>query len=173
MKIDDRLKNVELLLSDVDGVLSDGGIIYDNQGIETKRFNVRDGLGIKLWQRAGYKFGIVTARSSQIVKMRSAELSVDIVRQGRSEKLPVVLEIIKDLGLRTEQVAYIGDDLPDLPVISSVGLGVAVADAVDEVRSAATLVVKRNGGDGAVREVVEMILKAKKSWDDLIRKYQV
>jgi len=172
MKIDDRLKNVELLLSDVDGVLSDGGIIFDNQGIETKRFNVRDGLGIKLWQRAGYKFGIVTARNSQIVKMRSAELSVDIVRQGRSDKLPVVQEIINDLELQPAQVAYIGDDLPDLPVISSVGLGVAVADAVDEVCAAAALVVKRNGGDGAVREVIEMILKAKKSWDDLIRKYQ-
>ncbi len=173
MKIEQRLKNIELLLSDVDGVMSDGGIIYDNQGIETKRFNVRDGLGIKLWQRAGYKFGVVTARNSQIVKMRLAELSVDIVRQGRSDKLPVVQEIIADLGLNASQVAYIGDDLPDLPVISTVGLGVAVADAAEEVRSAASLVCKRNGGDGVVREVVEMILKAKKSWEDLIRIYQV
>ncbi len=171
MKIDDRCKNVELILSDVDGVLTDGGLIFDNQGIEIKRFNVRDGLGIKLWQRAGFKFGILTARTSHIVKLRSSELGVDIVRQGFEEKLTVAREIMSDLELSPEQVCYIGDDFPDLPVMKSVGLAIAVADACHEVRTAAHHVTKLSGGQGAVREAIETIAKAKGVWDDVIRKY--
>jgi len=171
MKLDEKLKRVELILSDVDGVLSNGGIIFDNQGIETKRFHVRDGLAVKLWKTAGFKFGIISSRSSQIVKMRMSELGVDLVRQGAASKLPVAKEIMKDLGLTAEQVCFIGDDLPDLPVIHTVGLGVAVADAAEEVRNSADLVTKLPGGSGAVRELVETILKAKQRWDDSIRKY--
>jgi YrbI family 3-deoxy-D-manno-octulosonate 8-phosphate phosphatase len=171
MKIDDRCKNVELILSDVDGVLTDGGIIFDNQGIEVKRFHSRDGLGIKQWRRGGFKFGILTARTSHIVKVRSAELGVDVVRQGFEEKLPVALEVIRELGLEPDQAAYIGDDLPDLPVLKSVGLAIAVADACEEVRSAAHLVTKLAGGQGAVREAIEFILKTKGVWDDLVGKY--
>ena len=171
MKTEDRCKKVELILSDVDGVLTDGGLIFDNQGIEIKRFHVRDGLGIKLWRREGFKFGVLTARSSHIVKLRSAELDVDVVRQGFEEKLTVAHEVAAELGLAAEQVCYIGDDLPDLPVMRAMGLAIAVADACDEVRSVAHHVTKLPGGQGAVREAIEYIVKAKGLWDDLIRKY--
>ena len=171
MKTEDRCKKVELILSDVDGVLTDGGLIFDNQGIEIKRFHVRDGLAIKLWRRGGFKFGVLTARTSHIVKLRSTELGVDVVRQGFEEKLPVAQEVANELGLTLEQVCYIGDDLPDLPVMRSVGLAVTVADACDEVRAMAHHVTKRSGGHGAVREAIEHITKAKGVWDDLIPKY--
>ena len=162
---------IELILSDVDGLRTDGGIVFDNQGIETKKFHIRDGLGIKLWQRAGYQFGILTARTSQIVKLRAAELGVGIVRQGFEDKLPAAQEVMRQLQLQPEQVCYIGDDLTDIPVIRHVGLGVAVADAVEEARSVARHVTKRSGGCGAVRELIEDLLKARQRWDDLIRKY--
>src|SRR5438045_5723159 len=137
MSLTDACRRVELILSDVDGVLTDGGIWYDNQGIELKAFHIRDGLGIKLWQRAGFRFGLLTARTSHIVKLRAGELGIDIVRQGFEDKLPTAHEIIRDCGLAPEQVSYIGDDLTDLPVMRFVGLGAAVADAAAEVRKAA------------------------------------
>lgn len=171
MKLTDYCRRVELILSDVDGVLTDGGIFYDNQGIEIKKFHIRDGLGIKLWQRAGFKFGILTARTSHIVKVRAGELGVDLVRQGFETKLPVACEILRQLNLAPEQACYIGDDLTDLPVLRHVGLGVAVADAVGEVRSAAGYITQAAGGCGAVREVVELILKAQSRWDEVIQKY--
>jgi len=171
MSLDDACQNIQLILSDVDGVMTDGGIIFDNQGIEVKRFHVRDGLGIRLWQRAGGRFGIVTARNSHIVKLRATELGVEIVRQGFSDKLPAAREVIADAGLSPEAVCYIGDDLTDLPVLRHVGLPVAVADAASEVRAAARCVTHSPGGYGAVRETIEMILKAQRRWDDVIRKY--
>jgi YrbI family 3-deoxy-D-manno-octulosonate 8-phosphate phosphatase len=160
-----------LILADVDGVLTDGGIVFDNQGIESKKFHVRDGLGIKLWRRAGYKFGVLTARNSHIVKVRANELGVDIVRQGFEDKLAKALEVIHECKLSPEQVCFIGDDLPDLPVMQRVGYGAAVADAVKEVRDSADYVTRVAGGHGAVREVIEVVLKAKLQWEDLIRKY--
>ena len=172
MKLDERARNVELILADVDGVLTDGGIVFDNQGIETKKFHVRDGLGIRLWQRAGYKFGILTARTSHIVKVRATELNVDVVRQGFEDKLPVVKELLAELELEAAQLCFIGDDLTDLAAIQVAGFGVAVADAVEEVRQAAAYTTKIQGGQGAVRETVETLLKAKKRWDDIVRKYQ-
>ena len=172
MKLDARCQAIELILSDVDGVLTDGGLIFDNQGIETKRFHARDGLGIKLWQQAGFEFGFVTSRASHVVKVRATELGVSIVRQGFSKKLPVVREIAEASGLTLTQVAYVGDDLSDLSVIKAVGLGVAVADAAGEVISAAHHTTKKLGGAGAVREVIEMILKSQKRWEDLIRKFE-
>jgi len=172
MKLTDHCRPIELILSDVDGVLTDGGIMYNNQGIELKKFHIRDGLGIKLWQRAGHKFGVLTARTSHIVKVRAAELGVDIVRQGFETKLPVAREILKELRLSPEQVCYIGDDLTDLPVIRHVGLGVAVADAAAEVRAAAGHITKLAGGQGAVREVVELILKSQFRWEEIIQTYQ-
>lgn len=171
MKLDDRLRAVQLILCDVDGVLTDGGIVLDNEGIETKTFHIRDGFGIKLWRRAGYQFGILTSRSSHIVKVRSAELDLDVVRQGCEDKLPAAQEIIENAGVAASQVCYIGDDLPDLPVMRYVGVGAAVADAAGEVRDAADLVTTLPGGRGAVREVVELLLKAKMRWDELIHKY--
>ena len=172
MKLETRCQAVELILSDVDGVLTDGGVIFDNQGIEIKKFHIRDGLGIKLWQRAGYKFGIVTARNSHIVKVRAAELGIDIIRQGFEDKLPTIREIMSQLRIAPDQVCFIGDDLTDLAAINLVGLGVAVADASAEVCAAADYVTRLGGGKGAVRETIELILKAKNRWVDLIRKYQ-
>ena len=171
MKIEDRCKNVELILSDVDGVLTDGGLIFDNQGIEIKRFHVRDGLAIKLWQRGGFKFGVLTARTSHIVKLRSTELGVDIVRQGFEDKLSIAQEVAGELGLTLQRVCYIGDDLPDVPVMRAAGLAIAVADACEEARGVAHYVTKLPGGQGAVREAIEFITKAKGQWADLIRKY--
>src|SRR5262249_6105596 len=161
-----RCRPIELMLSDVDGVLTDGGVIFDNQGIEIKRFHIRDGLGIRLWQKAGYHFGVLTARSSHIVKVRMQELGVSLVRQGFEEKLPVAIDMMRQLKLSPQQVCYIGDDLTDLPVMQHVGFAVAVADAVEEVRTRAAYVTGLGGGQGAVRETIETVLKGKKRWDD-------
>ena len=171
MNLGERCKNVELILSDVDGVLTDGGIIFDNQGIETKRFHVRDGMGIKIWQRAGYKFGILTARTSNVVQLRANELGVDVIRQGVDEKLSAAKRVIEELDFTPEQVCYIGDDLPDLALVQTVGLGVAVADAAAEVRDAAAHVTELSGGHGAVRETIEFVLQQKGLWEGMIRKY--
>ena len=171
MNLPDACRRVELILSDVDGVLTDGAIWYDNQGVELKGFHIRDGLGIKLWQRAGFRFGILTARASHIVKVRASELGIDIVRQGFEDKLPAAEEIIRECRLSPEQVCYIGDDLTDLPVMRAVGLGAAVADASHEVRTAAMFTTQLKGGRGAVRELVEMLLKAKGRWEDAVQRY--
>ena len=168
MKLDLRMQQIQMILSDVDGVLTDGGITFDNQGIETKTFHVRDGLGIKLWQRSGHKFGIITARSSHIVKIRMSELGVEMVRQGAEDKLVVGLQLMEDAGLAPEQVCYIGDDLSDLNLLSKVGLAVTVAGGVAEVKSVSHLTTKSEGGKGAIRELIEKILKSQKRWDELI-----
>jgi YrbI family 3-deoxy-D-manno-octulosonate 8-phosphate phosphatase len=172
MTLEQRCQSIELMLADVDGVLTDGRVIVSNQGIETKQFHIRDGMGIRLWQKAGYRFGVISLRSSQIVKMRAAELDIRIVRQGALDKWATTLEILAEFGLAPEQVCYIGDDLPDLPVICAVGLGVAVADGCAEVRQAAAYVTGAAGGVGAVREVVELILKAQQRWDGVIQAYK-
>jgi len=171
MNHDQQCQQIELVLSDVDGVLTDGRLVLDNQGIETKRFHIRDGMGIALWQKAGYRFGIVSLRSSQVVKIRAAELGIEIVRQGTDDKLRTTREIIDELHLAPAQVCYIGDDLPDLSVVRAVGLGVAVADAAAEVRRAADYVTTAVGGSGAVRETIEMILKAQRRWEAVIQSY--
>lgn len=171
MKLAERCQPIELILSDVDGVLTDGGIVFDNRGIESKRFQIRDGMGIRLWHRAGGKFGIITGRSSHVVELRAAELGIDIVRQGTDDKLAAAKDVLSDLNLRPEQVCYVGDDLPDLPLAQYVGLAVAVADAAAELQERAHHVTKAAGGQGAIREVVELILKAQKRWSELIRAY--
>jgi 3-deoxy-D-manno-octulosonate 8-phosphate phosphatase (KDO 8-P phosphatase) len=171
MKLAERCAAIRLLLTDVDGVLTDGGVWLDNQGVETKCFNIRDGLAVRLWQHAGGQTGIVTGRSSQIVKLRAAELDMEIVRQGVPEKLPEVQAIAATLGLQPGEIAYVGDDLPDLPTIRYAGLGIAVADAPEEVREAADYVTSVPGGHGAVREVVELLLKNTGKWETVIRKY--
>ncbi|MBA64127.1 MAG: phenylphosphate carboxylase subunit delta [Planctomycetaceae bacterium] len=164
-------EKIKLILSDVDGVLTDGGITFDNNAIESKKFHIKDGLGIKMWQRAGFRFGILTARSSHIVKVRSAELGIDIVRQGFESKLPTAKSLAKSMNLDLDEICYIGDDLTDLPVIRAVGLGVAVADAVPELLVAADLVTQKAGGQGAVRELIEMILHSTERWKNLVQQY--
>jgi 3-deoxy-D-manno-octulosonate 8-phosphate phosphatase (KDO 8-P phosphatase) len=167
-----RCQSIRVILADVDGVLTDGGIILDNQGVETKRFHAHDGMAVRLWQKAGYAFGLITLRSSQIVKLRVAELGIELVRQGIDDKLSAVQQIVKEQKLTMMNVCYVGDDLPDLAAVSAAGVGVAVADACEELRQAAQYVTKRPGGNGAVRETVELILKAQQRWDDLIRPYR-
>jgi 3-deoxy-D-manno-octulosonate 8-phosphate phosphatase (KDO 8-P phosphatase) len=172
MSFTELCRPISLILSDVDGVFTDGGVIYDNQGIESKRFHIRDGLGVKLWRRAGGRFGVITGRTSHIVNVRAAELGIDVVRQGTEDKLPAARDIIAQLGLTPEQVCYIGDDLPDLPAMRYVALGVTVADGAEELRQAADYVTTAKGGEGAVRETVEMILKSQRCWEELVRKYE-
>ncbi len=171
MKLAQRCAAIRLLLTDVDGVLTDGGVILDNQGVESKCFSIRDGLAIRLWQLSGGQAGLVTGRSSQVVKLRAAELDMDVVRQGVKDKLPEVQAIAALLKLRPEEIAYVGDDLPDVPTIRYAGLGIAVGDAPEEVREAADYVTSVPGGAGAVREVVELILKNTGGWENVIRKY--
>ncbi|HEX4000593.1 MAG TPA: HAD hydrolase family protein [Pirellulales bacterium] len=172
MTLQQRAAPIELMLSDVDGVLTDGSVVFDNQGIELKKFHITDGLGIQIWRKAGYRFGMITGRSSHIVRLRAAELGVELVRQGVEDKLTVVQQVVAELGLKLQQVCFIGDDLPDLAVVQQVGLGIAVADGCEELRRAAHYVTRRAGGRGAVREAIEMILKAQGRWDDFVQKYQ-
>jgi len=171
MKLEQRMQGIHLILSDVDGVMTSGGISYDNQGVETKTFHVRDGMGIKLWQRTGYRFGVITARSSHIVKLRMDELGVDLVRQGAETKLDVANEIMTEMSLSPEQICYIGDDLTDLALLQNVGLAATVSDGVPEVKKASHLVTKSTGGHGAIRELVEAILKSQNRWEELLRSY--
>ncbi len=173
MNLAERCRPIRLLLSDVDGVMTDGGIYFNDQRIETKQFHIHDGLGIRLWMEAGHNFGIVTSRKSIAVSQRAKELKIDLVRQGVAEKLPVVQAITKECGLFAENVAYLGDDLPDLPVLRWVGLGIAVSNARQELLEYANHVPQSSGGSGAVREIVEEILKAQDRWEDMIRRFGV
>ncbi|MBN2217888.1 MAG: HAD hydrolase family protein [Pirellulales bacterium] len=171
MDVQRRCEAIELILSDVDGTLTDGRLIYDNQGIESKVFHIRDGQGIRLWQQSGRPFGLITLRTSHMVAARAAELKIDILRQGVTDKLATVEAIREELDLRPEQVCYLGDDLPDVPVLGRVGLGVAMVDACEEARRAAAHITRLAGGAGAIRETIEMILRAQGRWNDLIQPY--
>ncbi|MCK5146402.1 HAD-IIIA family hydrolase [bacterium] len=166
----EKLKNIQLLLLDVDGTLTDGRIIMGD-GKEYKAFNVQDGLGIVLLQKAGIPVGIITGRSSDVVAERAAELKVKWVFQGAIDKNKAYASILKEAGLKAENVCFIGDDLNDLPLIRRSGFGVAVAQAAPEVIELADCTTVRQGGDGAVREVIEIILKAQEKWADLIHNY--
>ena len=171
MTLEDRCRDIQLVLSDVDGVMTDGGVWFDNQAIEIKKFHIRDGLGVKLWRRAGGQFGLLTGRTSHIVRVRADELGIDIVRQGVEDKLAAAIQLFSELEITPEQVCYLGDDLPDLPVLRAVGFGVTVADGCEEARQAADYVTQAAGGSGAVRETIEVILKAQGRWGDLIKNY--
>ena len=168
MTLDQHCEPIDILISDVDGVLTNGELIFDSQGAEIKRFHVRDGLGIQLWQAAGYRFGLMTARTSPIVEKRAAELNIDFVYQGCTDKGPTLNELARKANVSLKRIAYIGDDLFDLAPIRLSGLGVAVADAAQEVREAADHVTQLAGGCGAVRELVETILKSKNCWSNLL-----
>jgi len=167
----ERAARVSLLIVDVDGVLTDGSIVLDGSAGEYKAFHVRDGHGIKMLQREGVKVAIITGRSSEVVNRRAAELGIEIVVQGSKDKIKDYLRIISELGIDDGEVAYVGDDIVDLPVMRRAGLPVAVADAEDYVKSEAVLVTERAGGRGAVREVTDMIIRAKDRWDEATKRY--
>jgi YrbI family 3-deoxy-D-manno-octulosonate 8-phosphate phosphatase len=162
---------VELILSDVDGVMTDGGIQLLDDGQQFVKFHIRDGMAVRLWREAGKRFGIVTGRNLESIRRRAADLWLDIVRLGVDDKLPAVDALAAELGFTREQVCYIGDDLLDLATIRAVGFGVAVADAVEDVRRAAKYVTSVPGGMAPVREVVELILKNTGRWDEVIERY--
>ncbi len=171
MTLEQRLGRVRLLLLDVDGVLTDGRILIDDRGNETKAFDVTDGHGIKLLQRAGVDVGLVTGRRSRVVEYRARELGIREVHQGVKDKLPVVREILERRKLGPEEVGYVGDDVVDLPVLLQIGLAVTVADAAAELRDRVHWVTERPGGRGAVREVCDAILRARGAWDTVTRRY--
>jgi 3-deoxy-D-manno-octulosonate 8-phosphate phosphatase (KDO 8-P phosphatase) len=166
-----RAVAIELLLLDVDGVLTDGSVVYADDGTELKRFHVRDGSGLKLWHAAGKRSAIVSGRKSVAVERRAAELGIGPVLQGRDDKLAALAAVLDATGLRPEQVCAIGDDLPDVPVLRRCGLAVAVADACPELRAVANYVTTTPGGRGAAREAIEWLLKASGRWDELIARY--
>ena len=166
-----RASRVSLLVLDVDGVLTDGRIVYADYGDELKCFDVQDGAGLVFWNRVGLKSAIITARRSRLLKRRAKEMRVDVLAQKRLLKLPAYEEIIKKFRVTHEQVCAIGDDLMELPILRRAGFAVAVPNAVDEVKEASHYVTRKDGGRGAVREVVELILQAKGLWDQVMQRY--
>jgi 3-deoxy-D-manno-octulosonate 8-phosphate phosphatase (KDO 8-P phosphatase) len=166
-----ELAKIKLLLLDVDGIMTDGRIIYDNQGNELKAFDVKDGHGLKMIQRAGIKIGIITGRKSEVVARRAAELGIEILYQKALTKLEPYREILAAEGLVDEQVAYMGDDVVDLPILRRVGFSATVADAVPDVLPLVDYVTRRTGGRGAVREVCDLLLHASGQWESLTARY--
>lgn len=155
---------------DVDGVMTRGDIVYDSNGLEVKHFNAHDGLGIKLARLAGLKTGIISSRESGTIRVRAKELKMDYLYLGRDLKLQAFHELQSVLSLPSEKFCFIGDDLPDIPVIREAGLGVAVNNATEPTRKSAHLVTERKGGDGAVREVIEIILKSQNLLEKAVQK---
>ena len=174
-KLINRAKAIRLLLLDVDGDLTDGRLYYGNNGEELKAFNIQDGLGIKLLQRNSIQVGIITGRSSELVARRASELGIELIVQGREDKLTALQETLnamdKGSQLQMEQIAFLGDDLPDVAVIRQVGLGVAVANARKFVADNAHWQTTEKGGHGAVRELAEMILQAQGKLDSTLSNY--
>ena len=165
-------KNIKLLLLDVDGVLTDGKLYYGNSGEELKAFNIQDGLGIKLLQQGGIQVGIITGRVSTLLQRRADELGINPVIQGREDKLTALRELLENQNLGLDQIAFMGDDLPDLSAINLVGLGITVANACSTLAAKADWQTLRSGGDGAVREAAEMILKAQGKFDTLVERFK-
>jgi 3-deoxy-D-manno-octulosonate 8-phosphate phosphatase (KDO 8-P phosphatase) len=163
---------IELLVLDVDGVLADGRILLDADGRELKRFHVLDGAGIKYFQRVGKRVAILSGRSSPAVEARAAELGIPDVIQNAKDKRPAYESLLGRLGLTDAQVAVMGDDLTDLPVMRRCGLPIAPANAVEAVRQAAAYVTAARGGEGAVREAVEYILKRAGLWERILARYR-
>ncbi len=169
--MNEPLKQIKLLLLDVDGVMTDGRIVYDANGIETKFFNVKDGHGIKMLQRGGVEVGIISGRKSQVVENRAAELGITLVYQKALDKLAPYQEILECRGLQDENVAFMGDDIIDIPVMKRVGFSAAPADALDYVLEHAHFVSRNRGGWGAVRELCDLILKGNGTWDAVTERY--
>jgi 3-deoxy-D-manno-octulosonate 8-phosphate phosphatase, YrbI family len=171
IKNHEKIQDIRFLILDVDGVMTDGSIGYTANGDELKVFNVKDGAGVKYWFRAGHHTGIITGRTSKTVLRRGEELGISLIAMDAKNKLPAAEKMLADAGVNFSEAAVIGDDLPDIPLIRRAGLGIAVNDAVQEVKDAADCVTNTNGGRGAVREVIEQILKAQNRWAALMERY--
>ncbi|MBX7102789.1 MAG: HAD hydrolase family protein [Gemmataceae bacterium] len=167
----DRLRPIEALILDVDGVLTDGTIIYSDAGQELQSFHVRDGSGLALWRRAGRKTAVISGRGGPALERRATELGLAPVFMRVKDKGQAVADAIAQLGLEPRSIAAVGDDLPDFPVFRAVGARFAVADACPEIRSAADVVLQARGGRGAVREAIEYVLKAQGTWQRWVDSY--
>ena len=163
--------DIRLIISDVDGVWTDGKIVYAGDRTEIKAFNVRDGLGVKLAQRAGITVALLTSRRSQALERRAKELGITEIHQGAANKLEAAERLAQRLGVPFEQILYAGDDLPDLAPMTRVGISAAPADAAPEVRGIATWKLASAGGAGAFREIVERLLRDRGEWENLIREF--
>ena len=164
---------IKLLIMDVDGVLTDGGIVIHSDGTESKRFHVIDGHRIKMAQRAGIETAIISGRETPATTLRAEQLGITHVIQGALEKLPAFEELLDKLNLKPQEVSCVGDDLMDIPLVKRAGLGVAVANAAEELKHVADYITRRPGGSGAVAEVIESILKKSQRWEPLMQRYRV
>jgi 3-deoxy-D-manno-octulosonate 8-phosphate phosphatase (KDO 8-P phosphatase) len=167
------LKQIKLLAMDVDGVLTDGTITIGSDGTEFKTFNLLDGHGIRMWHRAGLKTALISGRESVITKQRADEMEINFVYQPCQRKLDGFEKLLSESQLEPKNIAYIGDDVLDIPLVRRVGFGIAVANAVDELKSYAHYITSRPGGKGAVREVIEYILRNTDRWTELMESYHV
>ena len=167
----DRARKIKLLILDCDGVLTDGRIVMLPGSDETKTFDVKDGHGIVMAQRAGLRIAIISGRKSSIVRARATELGVAHLYEMAWVKMEPYEKVLAEEGLTDEEVCYVGDDVVDIPLLRRAGLGVAVADAVEETKDHSHIVTEREGGRGAVREVIEFILKAQDKWDEAMVRY--
>jgi 3-deoxy-D-manno-octulosonate 8-phosphate phosphatase (KDO 8-P phosphatase) len=171
MVAETRAGKIRLLILDVDGVLTSGQILFGPDGEVIKVFHTQDGLGITAAHRAGLKTAIITGRNSEMVRCRGVELAISDVYQGAKDKVKLLAELADKHGISYDEMGYVGDDLNDLAVMAQVGLACAVANAVTEVKAAAHYVASRSGGAGAVREIIELILKAQGKWDGVVAAY--
>ena len=167
----DRARNIRLLILDVDGVLTDGTIVYTSQGEQVQGFYVHDGLGLKLLSLAGIHVAVISSRFSQPLAIRAEELGIELVYQGEQNKAEIYERIKTELGMEDREVAYIGDDWVDLPLLQKAGLAIVVSDCAQPMEDYADYVTRRPGGRGAVREVCELILKAQDRWNEFLGRY--
>jgi len=167
----EKAKKIRLVIFDVDGVLTNGALIYGQNGSEYKEFHVHDGFGLRMLQKSGVQIAIITAKNSEIVAQRAKDLKIQHVYQGQENKIPAFEDLKTKLQLSDEEIAYVGDDLPDLPLIRRVGLGVTVANAPAIMQQYAAWITKAKGGKGAAREVCDLIMEAQGSYQAMVKSY--
>jgi len=168
-----KAKNIKAFIFDIDGVLTDGKIILDDNGVESKNFDIKDGFAVWNLKELGFVRAIITGGKAMVVETRAKQLKIDYLYLGALDKLTAYNEFKKETGLEDYQIAYMGDDLIDLPIITRCGLATCPHDAVDEVKKRVDIVMNRNGGDGAVRELIEIVLKAQDIYDSWIKRYDI
>ncbi len=166
----EKIKKIKLVILDVDGVMSDGRIVIDDNGVQSRNFDIKDGMGVVALKMLGVEVAIITSKRSGAVRHRAQELKIERFYEGIKKKTEAYAEILEDMGICDEEVCYVGDDLVDLSMMNRVGLPIAVGDAIPEVKEAAAYITEARGGYGAVREVAEMILKTQGKWEKLLAK---
>ena len=169
--MNEKLKKIKALFLDVDGVMTDGRIIFDSDGKESKFFDVQDGLGIVCWQKTGHDTAIISSRASKVITHRAKDLEINHVYMGVFPKIDAYVKLLKELNVSDEEICFVGDDLADLGILKRVGFPVAVSNAVKEVKGVCDYVTEKHGGQGAVREVIELILKAQGQWAKVVEHF--